>query len=596
MLRGFRWQVLVLVMALVLFGISLVSRTRDADLPQSNAVPTSTLSATETNAPTFEPTTVPVVLTPNNNTGSAAANIPTYKEALIGNVQRLNPLLASLNPVDRDITSLIFEGLVKINAFGEPVPSLAKSWVISSDGLDYVFQLRNDVLWQDGLPFSAADVLYTMSILQAGDFPGDPALGAFWRTIEVQQLDTEQIRFRLTQPLGSFLDAMQIGILPEHALRGTTAARLASHPFNLSPIGTGPYQLEALRSLGSNRMDIIDLRAAPVYRQRPEGQGGYAVDRISFRLYGTFDEALNGLKTGEVDGLAGRNRLESASLLDLSNLSLNTTVEPTLGVLIFNWASDKTKFFREQRVRQALQVGLDRTSLTTHNLKTASMKIEAVTANSPLIPGSWAYVDDLPWPNPNFTAATQLLDTSNSGKGTADSAETTPDASGTRFSFSILVPNVPNLVSLAQDIANQWAQLNIDVTVEAVDQDAYQNRLDTGEFGAAIVELSIKGSADPDVYQFWDADQYPDGKNYGGVDDRRIAEDLERARGDYSGINRAIRYRSFQEDFVSRAIAIPLYYPLFTYAVAPKVAGLQLGFMGSPASRFVNIQDWTLSP
>ncbi len=595
MLRGFRWQVLVLVMALVLFGISLVSRMGDNNNPQPS-VSTPIPSVIPTAAPTLEPTALPVVLTPNNNTSSAATNIPTYKEALIGNVQRLNPLLASLNPVDRDITSLIFEGLVKINAYGEPIPSLAKSWVISSDGLDYVFQLRNDVLWQDGLPFGAADVLYTMSILQSGDFSGDPALGAFWRTVEVQQLDTEQIRFRLTQPLGSFLDAMQIGILPEHALRGTTAAQLASHPFNLSPIGTGPYQLEALRSSSPNRTDIVDLRAAPVYRQRPEGQSGYVVDRVSFRLYGTFDEAMNGLKTGEIDGLAGRDRLESAALLDLSNVSLHTTVEPTLGVLIFNWASDKTKFFREQRVRQALQIGLDRTSLVPRNLKTASMKFEAVTASSPLIPGSWAYVDGLPWPKADLSAATQLLDTSNSGKGTAAGAEVTPDPSGKRFSFSILTPNTPNLVNLAQDIANQWAQLNIEVTVEAVDKDTYQKRLDAGEFGAAIVELSMNGSADPDVYQFWDADQYPDGKNYGGVDDRRIAEDLERARGDYSGINRSIRYRNFQEDFISRAIAIPLYYPLYTYAVAPKVAGLQLGFMGSPASRFVNIQDWTLNP
>ncbi len=593
MLRGFRWQVLVLVMALILFGVSLASRTGDNNRPQT-IVPTATLSATATIAPTPAPTDAPVVLTPNNN--SAAAGIPTYKEALIGNVQRLNPLLASLNPVDRDITSLIFEGLVKINAYGEPVPSLSKSWVISSDGLDYVFQLRNDVLWQDGVPFGAADVLYTISILQSGDFPGDPALGAFWRTIEVTQLDTEQIRFRLTQPLGSFLDAMQIGMLPEHALRGTSAARLASHPFNLSPIGTGTYQLEALRSTSSNRTDIVDLRAAPVYWQRPEGQAGYTVDRISFRLYGTFDEAMGGLKNGDVDGLAGRDREESAALLDLSNVTLHTTVEPTLGVLIFNWASDKTKFFREQRIRQALQIGLNRNSLVAQNLKTASMKNEAVTANSPMIPGSWAYINDLPWPSSDLTAATQLLDTSNLGKGAAGGAEATSDPSGRRFSFSILTPDVPNLVSLAQDIANQWSQLNIDVTVEAVDKDAYQKRLDSGEFGAAIVELSMMGSADPDVYQFWDADQYPDGKNYGGVDDRRIAEDLERARGDFSGINRAIRYRNFQEDFVSRVIAIPLYYPLYTYAIAAKVSGVQLGFMGSRASRFGNIQDWTLSP
>src|SRR6185295_11378745 len=120
MLRGFRWQVLVLVMALILFGISLASKIGDNNTPQTT-VPTASLSSTATIAPTLAPTNVPAVLTPNSS--SAAASIPTYKEALIGNVQRLNPLLASLNPVDNDITSLIFEGLVKINAYGEPVPS-----------------------------------------------------------------------------------------------------------------------------------------------------------------------------------------------------------------------------------------------------------------------------------------------------------------------------------------------------------------------------------------------------------------------------------------------------------------------------------------
>lgn len=595
MLRGFRWQILVLVMALVLFGVSLSSRLGPNNTPQPNqATATATAELVASATPLPAPTEAPVLLTPDSSV--SAVDIPTYREALIGNVQRLNPLMASLNPVDRDITSLIFEGLVKINAYGEPIPSLAASWVISSDGLDYVFQLRNDVLWQDGIPFGAADVLYTIGILQSADFPGDAALGAFWRTIEVQQLDTQLIRFRLTQPLGSFLDALQIGILPEHALRGTTAARLASHPFNLTPIGTGPYQLEALRSNSSNRTDIIDLRAAPVYRQRPEGQTGYTIDRISFRLYGTFDEAINGLKSGEVDGLASRDRDESAELLDLSNFNLQTAVEPTLGALIFNWASDNTKFFREQRIRQALQISLDRRGLVERNLKNTVMKNEAILANSPMIPGSWAYIGDLPWPTTDFNAAVQLLDTSNSGKGEAQTnAEGTVEPTGSRFAFSILTPDEPNLVNLANDIAGQWSNLNIAVTVEVADAASYQQRLDTGDFGAAIVELSMIGSADPDVYQFWDADQYPDGKNYGGVDDRRIAEDLERARGDYSGINRIIRYRSFQEDFVTRAIALPLYYPLYTYVTANKVGGIQLGFMGSPTSRFINIQQWTLN-
>ncbi|MEZ4667724.1 MAG: peptide ABC transporter substrate-binding protein [Anaerolineae bacterium] len=585
MFRGFRWQLLALLAALVVFGFSLTSRNT-ADMP-SGVVPTST--ATEaagdtTPEPTVEslPTAMPQVITAESPT-----NIPTYREGLIGGVSRLNPLFADLNPVDRDISSLIFEGLTRINQYGEPVPNLAKSWVTSTDGLDYIFQLRDDILWQDGIAFGPADVTYTIGLLQSPDFPGDPALGKFWQTVEVQQLDDHHIRFRLTQPLGRFLDAVSVGILPEHALRGTTASTIASHPINLSPIGTGPYQLEAVRTDDSGQVRVVDLRAAPVFRQRVEGGTGYEVERISFHLYDVFDEALDGLKSGEIDGLAGRDRTENNTLLSLSGVNVHTAFQPTLGALIFNWASDQTAFFREQRVRQALQIGLDRAPIIQRVLGS-----EAVQADSPLFPGSWAYDGDVVWPRVDVAAAIQLLDTARWNKSSDTTSES---AVGTRFSFKILTPDDPKLVALAQEIAGQWSQLNIGVSVETVDRNSYEERLNSSAFDASLVELAMGNSADPDVYQFWDADQYPDGKNYGGVDDRRIAEELERARSDYNGLNRAIRYRQFQQDFVGRAIAIPLYYPLFVYATKPRLEGVQIGYLNSPSSRFITIEDWKVN-
>src|SRR5690606_19111764 len=110
----------------------------------------------------------------------------------------------------------------------------------------------------------------------------------------------------------------------------------------------------------------------------------------------------------------------------------------------------------------------------------------------------------------------------------------------------------------------------------------------------ALVELSLGDSADPDVYEFWHEGQYEAGKNYGGASDRRISEALERARQELSGVNRVLYYQQFQRDFVERAIAIPMYYPLFTYAVSDDVEGVQLGFIGSHTDRFRNIQDWVL--
>lgn len=594
MLRGFRWQLLVLLMAMGLFAVTVLSRMDNTPQPEPQADEQATLTPTaliaETSVPDATPETLPVI------EPIIMQAIPTYREGLVGKIGRFNPLFADLNPVDRDISSLIFEGLTRTNIYGEPVPALARNWVISPDGLEYIVQLRDDVLWHDGIPFTAADVIYTVSLLQSSEFPGTPELGSFWQTIEVQQLSDHLVRFRLTQPLGSFLDVLRIGILPEHALRGTTAAQIASHPFNLSPIGTGPYQLEALRTTDGQTIQTVDLRVAPVFRQRPEGETGYAIERMQFQLFDTFDAALSAFNGGKIDALAGHTRTERTALVNAPNANIHTAIDPTLGTLIFNWAKDSTNFFREQRVRIALQTGLDRSSLIDRYLTN-----QVVQANSPLTPGAWAYLPDLPWPTPDVNVARTLLenvrlrptDAEASPEASAEATEEATTNSGL-FRFSILTPDDPALVNMANEIAAQWTQLGITVTVEAVDPTTYQARLENSDFDAALVELSLGDSADPDVYQFWDQGQYPDGKNYGGIDDRYIAEELERARRDPSGINRTIHYQNFQREFVERAIAIPLYYPLFTYATAPQVSGVQLGFVGSPASRFDTIKDWAI--
>ncbi|MCB9451906.1 MAG: peptide ABC transporter substrate-binding protein [Anaerolineaceae bacterium] len=577
MLRGFRWPFIVLVMAILLFSASLVTR-----LSQSPATPL------PTNAP--PPTPLPTLPTPQQAAviqPATPAAVSTFREAEVGQVQRLNPLFASLNPVDQDITSLIFEGLTRTDEYGEIIPALAKTWVISSDGLEYVVQLREDVLWQDGIPFTAADVIYTVSLLRSPDFPGDEKLAAFWRTVETQQLGDYLIRFRLTQPLGSFLDALRIGMLPEHALYGTTAAQLADHPFNLSPIGTGPYQLEALRSTDGQTIDIVDLRVAPVFRQRPEGQDGYAIDRVRFQLYDTFEAALSAFQSGEADGLAAPTRHERPPLLATPNANVQTALAPTLGIVIFNWAEHA--YFREQRVRQALMTGLDRAPILERLLPNLVVK-----ADSPLLPGSWAYTPDLPWPLPNVDTARELLATANIQPGDNE-AEATEEPNGGLLNFTILTPDDPALISVAQEIAAQWSQLSINVSVESANADEYQRRLDEGEFDVALVEFSLGDSADPDIYTFWDEGQYPDGKNYGGVSDRRISEALERARRDPDGTNRIIYYHSFQRNFIERAVAIPLYYPLFTYATSQRMSGVQLGVIGLPSDRFYTLKDWTIA-
>ena len=96
-----------------------------------------------------------------------------YVEAITGQPKFLNPLLAATTDyAAQSIDALIFAGLVKEDEAGQPRPDLAESWIISPDGRQYTFYLRPNARWHDGQPVTAEDVIYTVSVMQAGDFPG----------------------------------------------------------------------------------------------------------------------------------------------------------------------------------------------------------------------------------------------------------------------------------------------------------------------------------------------------------------------------------------------------------------------------------------
>lgn len=609
-MRGTRWQIIALVISAVVFVAALATRFSMPTTPEQPPEAATSVTAEPTASPQVQPEVqVTATESPTQPISPATSQpislpvtvddgVPTFGEALVGTVARLNPLFANLNPVERDITALIYEGLTEINTFGEPAPDLAREWIMSGDGLEYVFTLRDDVIWQDGTPFTADDVVFTFGLLASSDFPGDPALQRFWSTVEVQKLSSHLVRFRLTQPLSSFPTQLTIGILPEHALRGTSASQLVTHPFNLTPVGTGPYQIEALRSDDGQRIDIVDLRVAPNYRQRPGVTDAFTVDRMRFQLFETFAAARDALAAGQVDGLASFDLNERPELLRIAGADTMTTIAPQIALLIYNWdEGEDVRFFRELRVRRALQVGADLPAIVeTHLLN------RAIFADSPLLPTSWAYTA-LTLPQADLTVAQQLIDSANIRRGSRPIEATdeegdplptpTPDPDEALYRFDILVTDEPALVAIAQDIANQWNRLGLVVNVEAVPTGRHQQRVAEGDFDAAIVSLPF--ASDPDVFAYWHVGQYPDGLNYGAMADDRISELLERARRDTNGINRAALYAEFQRAFVDRSVALPLYYPLFTYAVNDRVDGVQLGFIGSPEQRFRNIGEWRIA-
>lgn len=606
MFKGLRWPFLALVVASGLLIVAVVTRPDDAASPGAAPDPTATVTPVPP-TPDPTPTPQPVAQAPAPLPADSPANLPptVLVEALIGRISKLNPLLATYNPVDQDITSLIFEGLTTTNAYGEIVPALAESWTVSQDGLEYVVVLHNDVLWQDGVPFTAQDVVFTVQLLSDPLFPGAAALSEFWRTVEVDALGASLVRFRLTQPLASFPDQLRIGIVPYHVLQGAPVDKLGQHPFNLDPIGTGPYQLETLTA-SNGQIDGVQLRAAPVYRQRPEGEDGYQLDRIVFRTYPTAAAALDAYRQGEVNSISAIPPDQVPAAAQLPGLSLYTAVEPVVGVLIYNWDHESMNFVRNPRARLGLAHALDRAGMVTEYLSG-----RAILADSPLLPGSWAYEPGLAWPDYNLDKARSMLETAGLSSGeqappveneSAPEPEVTetqnPDAAESptatpqplapsQIVMSILTLDDPALVAIANAIAADWRQLRFIVTVEAVDAPTLRERLEAGSFDAALIELSFAPSADPDPYVFWHT-----GQNYGGMNDRRISEALEQARRDPFGVNRIVYYRRFQELFAERVPALVLFYPLYVYAADARLQGVQIGFLSTHSDRFRTIRDW----
>ncbi|TAK57709.1 hypothetical protein EPO17_01290, partial [Patescibacteria group bacterium] len=121
----------------------------------------------------------------------------TLEEGIIGTPRFINPVLA-LGDADRDLTTLVYSGLLKVNTHGELVPDLAESYTVSPDGLEYSFILRKTALFHDDAPVTAEDVEFTIQKIQ------DPAIKspkrANWDGVTVHKVDDHHIVFILKKP------------------------------------------------------------------------------------------------------------------------------------------------------------------------------------------------------------------------------------------------------------------------------------------------------------------------------------------------------------------------------------------------------------
>ena len=138
-------------------------------------------------------------------------------EGRAGSTASVNPLYASLNEADQDLTSLLFAGLVRLGPNGAVLPGMADLPTITPDGLTYIFELRRGLFWHDGVPLDAEAVRFTIETSQDPDFDGDSVLVDLFRDVDVTAPDERPVVVDLPQPFAPFLErGATVGVLPEH--------------------------------------------------------------------------------------------------------------------------------------------------------------------------------------------------------------------------------------------------------------------------------------------------------------------------------------------------------------------------------------------
>ena len=137
--------------------------------------------------------------------------------------------------------------------------------------------------------------------------------------------------------------------------------------------------------------------------------------------------------------------------------------------------------------------------------------------------------------------------------------------------------------------------LGIQVNLKALPYDQLvTEHLDTRNYQAALVDLNLSHSPDPDPYPFWHQTQVSSGQNYSNWDDRQASEYIEQARITTDLAERTRLYNNFQVRWSQELPALPLFYPVYTYAVSGDIQGVSIGPILEPADRFNHVTNWYL--
>jgi peptide/nickel transport system substrate-binding protein len=512
----------------------------------------------------------------NSYTKTAPVAGGIYAEATLGPIETLNPLYAS-SSAERSAAKLLFSSLYDYDNTGHLRDNLASSIKAAKDQRHYTVTLRQDALWHDGQPITAADIVFTVNTMKNPDVRA--LMRRNWFDVTVKQIDTHTVEFTLPTSHAAFPHALTFAVLPKHILESVRPGSMRENIFSVSPTGSGPFSLRLLQSSNSREGHKIAHLVAwnEYYRGAPKLQ------RFELHAYSTPEAIAQAVKTRDVNAAIDVNTVS-----DQLPRNMVTESHP-INAAVYALFNTSTGPLSDKNIRRALQIGTDRDKLRM-----------AVGNNVPALSGPFlnGQIETVALPNaPKYqlTKAKNLLTKAGwkqAGEGTIrKNRQKQPLVMQLKVLKDQYSPAVTSLV-------DQWKQLGIDVKVTELDassgdQSYIRSVLQPRDYDVLVAKLDI--GADPDVFAYWHSSQANStGLNFTNYKNAISDDALLSARLRSEKPLREQKYWAFTKQWYVDAPAIGLYQAVDVYthskttqSLAPEQA------MPSSEDRYADVIYWT---
>jgi peptide/nickel transport system substrate-binding protein len=512
----------------------------------------------------------------------------TITEGEIGPARFINPVLA-ISTADKDLTQLMYSGLMRVEADGTLVPDIASGYTISEDGTIYTFTLRQNAVFHDGTPITSADIAYTVALAQNADVHSPRR--ADWLGVTVVTPNAHTVVFTLQKPYAPFLENAAMGILPKHAWKDTTPSDLSFSTLNTHPIGSGPYSVNTVHTDTTGAATEYDL--VPFAKNT---LGVPYIKHIRLVFYPNSGAIRDAFAAGDIDAVAGVTPTTLGELKRSDAVVMSTPLPRTFGVF-FN--AGHNAIFADASVRKALNLAIDSSRkryliadvlggfgepLNSPVLTTAA-PINLTLANALKRASTSTIALD---PNAVQTARTALAN----GGWQFDSARSVWTKGKQTLSFTIATADEPDIIATAKLVAGWWRDIGANVTIQIFSLSDLNTAVirprayDTLLFGEVI-------GRENDYFAFWHSSQRLDpGLNLALYANAKADKLLATARATTDSGERQKLYGQFAGIIAGDQPAVFLYAPEFIYVTSPKVHGVELGTLSSASERFLNVARW----